>query len=368
MLLLDALWTVKRLNGMNSLAMSTKWPSYNSLPDTPSFLLSESDVTEDEAEIDVFTSESEGDSSGGGKTLPFSLVGAGEAATRLRWSMAGSGQAECFSRTATYTSTMAAQGCAALSTEGSTKDTTKGDLAFAQKCSELQRFISPLLELLNGLKMGRFQRSLSSFQSSVAIDRLQRILGILQKPAMGEKFLHTLLQVEMMLKMWFPHVTPVAATQNVKPSLPARWHKNQLCMPVKKRKLSWLDSDFPSAASPTCKCLKLQNDYQEVISRDSSPLSAFVGHREHEGCFTTETYSLSRLTVSRRKRGNKKLDVSPCFDKRISSNLAVTLSPQRCHSGPGSVKSEGMDSRRRSQLIPKLQRSVKQEMAWSTGT
>lgn len=48
-----------------------------------------------------------------------------------------------------------------------------------------------------------------------------------------EKFLRTLLQVEMMLKMWFPHVTPVAATQNPTPSLPPRWHQNQLCMPVK---------------------------------------------------------------------------------------------------------------------------------------
>ena len=53
---------------MNSLGSSSKWPSYDSLPSTSSFLLSESDQTEDET--DVF-SEGEGDS-GITKSLPVS--------------------------------------------------------------------------------------------------------------------------------------------------------------------------------------------------------------------------------------------------------------------------------------------------------
>ncbi|XP_041738786.1 uncharacterized protein LOC121571419 [Coregonus clupeaformis] len=363
---------------MHLLSMSTKWPSYDSRSSTPSFLLSESDVTEDEADIDVFTSESEEDSSGGGKTcsVPFSLAGGGEAAPRLHWSMARSGQAECFPHTTIYPSMVASPGSAALSTKESTEETMQGDLAFAQKCSELQKFIKPLLELLNGLKTGRFERGLSNFQSSIAIDRLQRILGILQKPDMGEKFLRTLLQVEMMLKMWFPHVTPVAATQNPTPSLPPRWHQNQLCMPVKKRKLSWLDSDFPSAAPPSCKCMQYEDNYQEVTSRDSSPLS-------------TDTYNPSCLTVSRKRKGNKRLDISPCSacgsqatqDSRVSSTLLVFHShqlslhghqPRRCHSGPGTVKTQtditSVGIQRRSQSIPTLLRSMKQELEWSTGT
>ncbi|XP_021570884.1 circadian-associated transcriptional repressor isoform X2 [Carlito syrichta] len=85
--------------------------------------------------------------------------------------------------------------------------TTEGDLLFAQKCKELQGFIPPLTDLLNGLKMGRFERGLSSFQQSVAMDRIQRIVGVLQKPQMGERYLGTLLQVEGMLKTWFPHIT-----------------------------------------------------------------------------------------------------------------------------------------------------------------
>ncbi|XP_048212463.1 circadian-associated transcriptional repressor isoform X2 [Perognathus longimembris pacificus] len=85
--------------------------------------------------------------------------------------------------------------------------TTEGDLLFAQKCKELQGFIRPLTDLLNGLKMGRYERGLSSFQQSVAMDRIQRIVGVLQKPQMGERYLGTLLQVEGMLKTWFPHIT-----------------------------------------------------------------------------------------------------------------------------------------------------------------
>ncbi|XP_051012845.1 circadian-associated transcriptional repressor [Acomys russatus] len=84
--------------------------------------------------------------------------------------------------------------------------TTEGDLLFAQKCEELQGFIRPLTDLLNGLKMGRFDRGLSSFQQSVAMDRIQRIVGVLRKPRMGERYLGTLLQVEGMLKTWFPHI------------------------------------------------------------------------------------------------------------------------------------------------------------------
>ncbi|KAM3920204.1 circadian-associated transcriptional repressor isoform 1-T2 [Leptodactylus fuscus] len=83
---------------------------------------------------------------------------------------------------------------------------SEGDRIFAQKCRELQGFIKPLTDLLNGLKRGRYDRGLSSFQQSVAMDRIQRIVGVLQKPEMGERYLGTLLQVEMMLKVWFPEV------------------------------------------------------------------------------------------------------------------------------------------------------------------
>ncbi|KAM6217145.1 LOW QUALITY PROTEIN: circadian-associated transcriptional repressor [Rhynchocyon petersi] len=124
--------------------------------------------------------------------------------------------------------------------------TTEGDMLFAQKCKELQGFIRPLTELLNGLKMGRFERGLSSFQQSVAMDRIQRIVGVLQKPHMGERYLGTLLQVEGMLKTWFPHIaaqrSPVCDSRLTK-HLP-RHHTNLAvsspALPVEKMKQTQL--------------------------------------------------------------------------------------------------------------------------------
>ncbi|XP_006036718.1 circadian-associated transcriptional repressor isoform X2 [Alligator sinensis] len=103
---------------------------------------------------------------------------------------------------------------------------TEGDRLFAQKCLELQGFIRPLMELLNGLKMGRYEKGLSSFQQSVAMDRIQRIIGVLQKPEMGERYLGTLLQVEMMLKVWFPRVA-------LKSSCPEHGTQEETCKPAK---------------------------------------------------------------------------------------------------------------------------------------
>ncbi|KAL0985208.1 hypothetical protein UPYG_G00154110 [Umbra pygmaea] len=126
----------------------------------------------------------------------------------------------------------------------------EGDVLFAQKCAELQGFIRPLLELLNGLKAGRFDRGLSSFQQSVAIDRIRRIVGILRSPNVGEKYMNTLLQVELMLRMWFPHVAPAKPTapttllpRDTPKCTPLHRHTDQSHIPVKKRRLSWSDTD-----------------------------------------------------------------------------------------------------------------------------
>lgn len=137
---------------------------------------------------------------------------------------------------------------------------TQGDVLFAQKCLELQGFIRPLLDLLNGLKKGRFDKGLSSFQQSVAMDRIQRIVGVLQKPHIGEKYLPTLLQIEMMLKVWFPQVilhpseTTTPNNHSEKSTsvvnTPPHKHKDQLHIPVKKRRLSWSDTDSTFSTPP----------------------------------------------------------------------------------------------------------------------
>ncbi|XP_028254095.1 circadian-associated transcriptional repressor-like [Parambassis ranga] len=224
---------------MNSLGNSSKWPSYDSLPSNSSFLLSESEHTEDEA--DVFSE--------------------GEVESRVRKSILGdegithSGNCLDFpphpdrdqsEHRPNKTKCPESAFTPGAPTLRSSSSVTPGDLAFAQKCADLNRFVHPLLGLLHGLKSGRFDRGLTSFQQSVAIDRLQRILGILQKPEMGERYLQNLLQIEMLLKMWFPQLTlksTVTTNQSITPKLAPHWHQNQLHMPVKKRKLSWSDSD-----------------------------------------------------------------------------------------------------------------------------
>uniref|UniRef100_A0A8C2TWB7 Uncharacterized protein n=1 Tax=Coturnix japonica TaxID=93934 RepID=A0A8C2TWB7_COTJA len=86
----------------------------------------------------------------------------------------------------------------------STTPPSDGDRLFAQKCPPMVSPNSP-----HGMG-GSHPAGLSSFQQSVAMDRIQRIIGVLQKPEMGARYLGTLLQVEVMLKVWFPHVAPKA--------------------------------------------------------------------------------------------------------------------------------------------------------------
>ncbi|KAK9542214.1 hypothetical protein VZT92_000094 [Zoarces viviparus] len=78
---------------------------------------------------------------------------------------------------------------------------------FSRKCAELQRYIPPLSSILRGLRSGRYSERLSSLQESVATDRIQRIMGVLQSPNTGGRFLSFILKIEEMLHSWFPHVT-----------------------------------------------------------------------------------------------------------------------------------------------------------------
>ncbi|XP_036372070.1 circadian associated repressor of transcription a [Megalops cyprinoides] len=242
---------------MQSLGSTSSWLSRDSLSSGHSLLFSESEQTEDEA--DVFLSEGEGEGAEGVELGRASGVGLRSRSARgiVR------DQAGPWRKT----------------TEGQ----TEGDCVFAQKCAELQVFVRPLLELLNGLKKGRYTRGLSSFQQSIAMDRIQRIVGVLQKPSMGEKYLQTLLQVEMLLKLWFPQISPCAPPATAPPHhlplnaahrTPPRWHRDQLHIPVKKRRLSWTETD---CLSPPPGCKHLQQEQQEEVhvgleERAASPL------------------------------------------------------------------------------------------------
>ncbi|XP_077452122.1 circadian-associated transcriptional repressor [Stigmatopora argus] len=90
----------------------------------------------------------------------------------------------------------------------------KGRL-FTRKCMELQCYIQPLSSILNGLRSGRYRERLSTFQESVAMDRIQRILGVLHKPYLGENYISIILKMEEMLKSWFPNVKAVHQAEEV---------------------------------------------------------------------------------------------------------------------------------------------------------
>lgn len=89
-----------------------------------------------------------------------------------------------------------------------TPEQMEKDRLFAYKCLELQCYIHPLSSILNGLRSGRYRERLSTFQESVAMDRIQRIMGVLQNPCMGERYVNIILKMEEMLKNWFPHIKP----------------------------------------------------------------------------------------------------------------------------------------------------------------
>ncbi|KAL2084713.1 hypothetical protein ACEWY4_020231 [Coilia grayii] len=295
-------------------------PSQDSLSSSDSFLFSDSDPVEDDT--DVFLSEGDGSrearssSSSAARSGLRSLAGDALASPGSQWACDGferpatvnaGGQRRSTPLSSSVSSSSTSGAWSASENEGGTlsekEGPSQGDLLFAQKCLELQCFVRPLLELLHGLKSGRFDKGLSSFQQSVAMDRIQRIVGVLQKPSIGEKYLNTLLQVEMMLKLWFPQVSPGASSGPRAPaapppascpaphpalhSTPPHKHKDQLHMPVKKRRLSWSDTDSSSTPSPMLSkrfqvkgALSLSSEGESSSQSQSRPKTHRVQHQQ----------------------------------------------------------------------------------------
>ncbi|KAM9310663.1 uncharacterized protein KZ484_026503 [Pholidichthys leucotaenia] len=272
---------------MQSQGSTSSQPSFDSMSSSDSLLYSDSEQAEDET--DVFLTDSSPSVIIGG--VGGAMANGVSESSGSRWTCHGFTRKE--EEDESYRSESGSK-----STDSSTGETeptgpipkSQGDLLFAQKCAELQGFVRPLLELLNGLKRGRFDRGLSSFQQSVAMDRIQRIVGVLQRPDSGEKYLNTLLQVEMMLKLWFPQIStqPVSAAssiatspshshQDTSGSTPPHKHRDQLHIPVKKRRLSWTGTDSPAHSPVPLKCPHMGAGDKVVKTnsnkRDSPPSS-----------------------------------------------------------------------------------------------
>ncbi|XP_036400288.1 circadian-associated transcriptional repressor-like [Megalops cyprinoides] len=114
------------------------------------------------------------------------------------------------------------------------------DKLFARKCKQLQCYVHPLSSILIGLQSGRYRQRLSSFQESVAMDRIRRILGVLQNPCVGERYINIILKVEVMLKTWFPNVRPT--DQQVE-------GHSQEATPSKRQKICPLTTPLPGPVS-----------------------------------------------------------------------------------------------------------------------
>ncbi|XP_071387692.1 circadian-associated transcriptional repressor-like [Centroberyx affinis] len=242
---------------MQSQGSTSSQPSFDSLSSSDSFLFSDSEQAEDDT--DVFLTDGSPSMIIGGAGGVATGGGGGSESPGSQWACDGFTDKEEEEESDRSQNSRGARIRAGETDTAGRSPKSQGDLLFAQKCAELQGFVRPLLELLNGLKRGRFDRGLSSFQQSVAMDRIQRIVGVLQRPNSGEKYLNTLLQVEMMLKLWFPQIStlsvPAASSSATPPNLspqdapsitPPHKHRDQLHIPVKKRRLSWTGTDSPT--------------------------------------------------------------------------------------------------------------------------
>ncbi|XP_068592200.1 uncharacterized protein [Cebidichthys violaceus] len=271
---------------MQSQGSTSSQPSFDSLSSSDSLLFSDSEQAEDDA--DVFLTD--GSSSGiiGGAVRAAASGGRGSESPGSQWTCDDFTDKDEEESYRSKSGSKAAH--VSLDKTDPTSQITKsqGDLLFAQKCAELQGFVRPMLELLSGLKRGRFDRGLSSFQQSVAMDRIQRIVGVLQRPNSGEKYLNTLLQVEAMLKLWFPQIHPevVSAASSVAASpatslhdaprsTPPHKHRDQLHIPVKKRRLSWTGADSPTPSPVLLKCPRIGAEEKRAKTdcdeRDGTP-------------------------------------------------------------------------------------------------
>lgn len=147
------------------------------------------------------------------------------------------------------------------------REYTENEL-FSHKCLELQCYLSPLSAILRGLKSGRYSERLSSFQESVAMDRIQRIMGVLQNPHRGGRFLSILLKIEEMLQSWFPHVKAASADNS------ALTKKQKLC-PVSPMWLCCFHEDDSSTSLrwlhplPVCPSPSLTQD--NAVSSSTEP-------------------------------------------------------------------------------------------------
>jgi len=87
------------------------------------------------------------------------------------------------------------------------------------------------------------------------MDRIQRIMGVLQNPCMGERYFNIIVKMEEMLKSWFPNVKPrdqhtVAQTEETSPTKRAKLLVSTTVLPGAAVSPFTTSAPFPAAKAP----------------------------------------------------------------------------------------------------------------------
>ncbi|KAI4830951.1 hypothetical protein KUCAC02_002552 [Chaenocephalus aceratus] len=207
---------------------------------------------------------------------------------------------------------------------------------FSQKCTELQCYIQSLSDILQGLRSGRYSERFSSFQESVAMDRIQRIMGVLQNPNMGGRFLSIVLKIAEMLHSWFPHIRPDPT--HTEPCTPAKTQKQHqssapppppspvsFCSSDSSTRLKWLHM------SPMCSLKTLESTLSQPTPASPPPPPACCS----QGATQDSAVSSSTDSLSAPPSWGGALPAkftTPCLVRLLQAKDSI-ITPQRAEDG-----------------------------------
>ncbi|XP_069572048.1 circadian-associated transcriptional repressor-like isoform X2 [Brachyistius frenatus] len=201
--------------------------------------------------------------------------------------------------------------------DASAARTDSEDELFSRKRSELQRYVQPLSSILRGLRSGRYSERLSGFQESVAMDRIQRIMGVLQNPNTGGRFLSIVLKIEEMLQSWFPHIGPdLNPTDDGTPAKRLKQHHGSAPPPP-------APPPPPLPPPPSYSSTHLKWLHASPVGSPKTPEASPSGHRE-----ATQDNAVSSSTDSPAGPRPPFKIRSPCLERLLQAKESI-IAPRR---------------------------------------
>lgn len=165
-----------------------------------------------------------------------------------------------------------------------------------------------------------------------------------------------------MLKLWFPHIpaqpvsaassvasSPARSLQDTSSSTPPHKHRDQLHIPVKKRRLSWTGTDSPTPSPVLLKCSHLRAEQKRLKQsrdeRDDRPLPQSLASDTNQNspdvAGTSQLHGDTKGKDSDSEELNKlsKYKAGQCSEPSLTwVHVAPILSPRKaCPSHEGST-------------------------------